>query len=715
MFCRKCGTKLSPNATFCGVCGEKVTTNANNTANQQQAPQQNAKQAPRQTQQVPNQAPQQNAQQAPRQAQQTPNQAPQQNSYVPPVNNFFPGLGTNQNSANTQMPENENPNASEPKETEEKEGGVKIPKKFLILGTSIVAVVALVLSFMFVPALRRFWENNIYRPIAGSLVKTFASDEDYFQFVEKQAFDSYGGYINAATNVYGTIMDTTARDTYVDASLAFRVSDKAYEFLEEATGSDIDFGFINEAKFEISGGQKGDLVKMDTAIKINGQTLFDPSVLVDMDKEEIFISILSLSDKYLKTEADGISEFAADGDYSIFQSKELRKALPDDDELDAFVTKYLNIALGELTQVSVGEEELEIGDIEQKLTAVEVEFTEEIGMNMIKAILEEAKKDKKIKGYINDLAKLIEEEDLYDELDAEDVYEDFVDGIDDLLDELEDADPSDDVLFILIDYVDSTHKIVGRALVVGDDSDADPVAFYATVHNKKNYAFELSVPMAGISVTGEGVDRGGVLTGEYVVTANGQDVIEIAVEKFNTNIIGEGKIKGKFTFAPSKDLIKSMGLNGIEYEGISVADLALMLDLDVAPKKADITVGLLVDEEEFVGATLAYKIGGAPKFKTPSDKKVIDIDDAEDYLESINLDKFIKKLKKAKLPEEIIESVEDFADDFEDNIEDIDLGSVIGGMSGMSGIVEPEDYYNDYYDDYYDDYYETEDYYDYYY
>jgi hypothetical protein len=191
-------------------------------------------------------------------------------------------------------------------------------------------------------------------------------------------------------------------------------------------------------------------------------------------------------------------------------------------------------------------------------------------------------------------------------------------------------------------------------------------------------------------------------------------MIKLSLKDFDANGIAQGRIKGKITVAPSKDLLSQMGGNGIEYMGISIADLALQLDLDVANKKADIGVNLLVDDEVFVGVRLAYKISDAPKFKVPSDSDVVDVDDADEWLESVDIKKFVKTLKDAKLPKELTDIIEEYADQIEDmDLGDINLGGLMGGVSEMPEAIAPEyDYDYDYdYDDYYDDYeYETYEY-----
>lgn len=653
MFCPKCGSQIPDNAMFCGNCGAKVVSDAPKVQNTQPAPQQEIYQPAEET------------------------------TVLEGIQNVRVDFGD-------QVP------------VKIKK---KLPKKFFVIPVAIVALVAVVVSFAFVPVLRRFWEDSIARPVSGTVIKTVGSDEDYLKFVEKEAFNGYGGYINTATNFYGTLMDTTTDDTYVEASVSLNASEDALEILEE-NFAECDLSFINETVLKIAGGQNGDLFQLNGELEVNGKSVLDPSVLINMDKEEAFISILCLNNKYIRTELEVAGDVADALSESMIQNEEFRKAIPSDEELNDLLSKYIKVALDELDGVSVDKEELEIGDIEEKLTTVELEFTEEVAMNMVKAVLEEAKKDKKLKSYINDVAKILEDEDMID--DAEEAYEAFVDGIDEVLDEIEDTDASDEAVFVLVDYVDSSHKIVGRALYEGDDTDAEPIFFYGTVHDGKDYAFEFCVPSAEILVTGEGVDKGGVLTGEYIVSVMDNDFVKISLEKFDTNGISDGKIKGKVTVAPSGDLLGEMGANGIEYFGISIADLALQLDLDVAEKKADITVNVLVDKEFFAGVTVAYKIGSAPNFKIPAAKNVVDIDDVEEWIEEIDLDKFVKNLEKAELPDEIIEFVEEMIGELE-SAEDMFAG--FGDLEAAipNGPVFNEDYevsidtapYDEDYDDYY--------------
>ena len=175
-------------------------------------------------------------------------------------------------------------------------------------------------------------------------------------------------------------------------------------------------------------------------------------------------------------------------------------------------------------------------------------------------------------------------------------------------------------------------------------------------------------------------------------------MVKLSLEEFDVTAIAQGKIKGKITVSPSKDLLKELGVSGMEYQGIAIADLALQLDLDIAKKKADIAVNLLVDKEVFVGIEFAYKISSAPKFEVPSGKDVLDMDDAGEWVESVDLKKFIETLKDAKLPSDIIDYAEDLASELEDmDLSDMNLGGLIGG----SQVAVPG--YDDY-DDYYDGY-----------
>ena len=630
MFCPKCGKQIPENAVFCGFCGANIAEYTAPAAKAQTAQTQPVEQ-PVQTQPA-----------------QTPVQQPvYEESYETvvletPVTYAAPAQ------------EYAAPAAAPVK--------VKKPrsKKLVAFLAVILAIAAVVASVAFIPSLRKVWEDKVVRPVKGAFVENLGSDEDYLRFVEKEAFEGYDGYVGTVSNAYGTIMNSVTDNTYGDATLSVELSDAALELIKEAVG-DIDLSFLNDTEIKLGAGLDGDFLQINAELGINGNTIIDPSLALDLNKGEMLISILTLSDKYIRADlADmDVSEMPPVSEYLDMVEK-YADALPDEGELNKLLGKYVGIVLDELDEVEKGEEELEIGEITEKLTAVELRFTEETAADIVEAVLSEARDDKTIKKYINNVSELLENDGIIP--DAGEIYGYFTEAVDSALASFEDAEMSDDVLFTLVDYVDASHKVVGRKLFMGDDTDATPLAFYGTVHDGKNYEFELVITGAEapqVYISGSGVDKGGVLTGDYTITLQGMSLLKLSLEDFDMNALKSGKVKGAVIITPSKELLGSMGVGNIEMSGISMADIAVGLDLDIDGTSADITVNALVDGEVFAGVKLVSKMTGAPSVKTPSDKNVVDVEDVEEWLETVDLEKLVKNLKSAGLPAELTDALDE--------------------------------------------------------
>ncbi len=641
MFCPKCGKQIPENAVFCGFCGANIAEHTAPAANAQTAQPQPAEQPVQQPVQQP--AYEESYETV---VLETPV------TYAAPAQEFAA------------------PAAAPVK--------VKKPrsKKLVAFLAVILAIAAVVASVAFIPSLRKVWEDKVVRPVKGAFVENLGSDEDYLQFVEKEAFEGYDGYVGTVSNAYGTIVDAVTDNTYGDATLSVELSDAALELIKEAVG-DIDLSFLNDTEIKLGAGLDGDFLQINAALGINGKTIFDPSLALDLNKGEMLISILALSDKYIRADlADmDVPEMPPVSEY-LDMIEKYADALPDEGELNKLLGKYVGIVLDELDEVEKGEEKLEIGEITEKLTTVELGFTNEMARDILVAVLSEAKNDKTIKKYINNVSELLENDGIIP--DAGEIYEYYVEAVESALGNFEELEVDDDVLFTLVDYVDSSHKVVGRKLFMGDDTDTAPLAFYGTVHDGKDYEFEFVITGAEapqVYISGSGVDKGGVLTGDYTITLQGMSLLKLSLEDFDMNALKSGKIKGTVIITPSKELLGSMGVGNIEMSGISMADIAVGLDLDIDGTSADITVNALVDGEVFAGVKLVSKMTGAPSVKTPSDKNVVDVEDVEEWVASIDLERFVNNLKSAGLPKEITEALDELMENI-DSPEDLFGGAV---------------------------------------
>ncbi len=94
---------------------------------------------------------------------------------------------------------------------------------------------------------------------------------------------------------------------------------------------------------------------------------------------------------------------------------------------------------------------------------------------------------------------------------------------------------------------------------------------------------------------------------------------------------------------------------------ISALDFALEVKMDVTEKGGSVTYTFLVDGAEFVSLDITTKRSSGKKVSVP-DGDTIDVtdeDELEEFIEDIDFDKVLRNLKKAGLPEELVDELEE--------------------------------------------------------
>ncbi|MBR2013001.1 MAG: zinc ribbon domain-containing protein [Clostridia bacterium] len=482
--------------------------------------------------------------------------------------------------------------------------------------------------------------------VEGFFIKTFGSDTDYFMYVESKAFDSATDKISEG---YGTALDNFKDSGAAEMSLKLNVGEKAISLLEDAldsySDSDMDLAWLDTVTLDMNANIKDDIEKIAAALNINEKTLVDLDFIMDMDKGEAFIALLSLSDKYLKAEIPTEEDYVEVMD--VYSDPELKKLLPSEKELDKMLDKYIKIVLENLVDVEKSSDILSISDMEQKLTALEVEIHQEDAVNAISAVLEAAKDDTQIKKYIEDIAEYLANKDIID--DADEAYDDFCDAIDDIIDEIEDEELDDDAAITWIDYVNADHEIVGRKIEVDDEE----ILYYATVRDGKKFAFELE--SSGIEIEGDGTEKGDIVNGEYSVKGYDEDICDVIVSDFKTN---DDYLNGNFRIEPSSELLTSLGLDNEVVSALSIASPKLELNFDNDKNSGTIDFNLMSGDEIFVGFTFSAKETKAKTVEVPNSKDVYDEDEIEEWAEGIDTDALLEKLEDVGISSDLIDTIE---------------------------------------------------------
>ena len=96
----------------------------------------------------------------------------------------------------------------------------------------------------------------------------------------------------------------------------------------------------------------------------------------------------------------------------------------------------------------------------------------------------------------------------------------------------------------------------------------------------------------------------------------------------------------------------------------------LKFDLKSGKKDANVAVTILDDDEMFAKVGISAKIGSGKSAKLPKGIMVEDEEDIMEWAETINTEKFLKKIEKSGLPVEVVEEVEDACEMLEDALDE---------------------------------------------
>ena len=410
---------------------------------------------------------------------------------------------------------------------------VKKSKKPFVLAIAAVAVALLVL----------FGVSNL-GTVQGFFVKSFGSDADYLKFVEKKAFNTYTDDIS---NSYGKLFeqeDKAASKTEFKLNASDKAISMAESFLEDELDVDMDLDWINTISVNMDAVQKEKLSQLIASVCVDDKEIVSLDFINDADKQEIFVALLGLSDKYLTASTDS-GDVGVSANYlttALYTDPELKKALPSDEEIDNLLDKYIKIAIDNLDDVSKETDTIEVDGIEQKVTVLELEIDMDVVVEIAEDILKEVKNDKELEEYINDIADYLEKNDLVD--DAGDAYDEFVDLIDDGLDELEDLDYDNETIINLVDYVNSKHEIVGRKLEVFDEE------IISCVVARKGKKFAAEIEMPSVKIQGSGTEKNDVINGEFSLKVEGKKILEATVKDLSYNADNYALLNGNIRIYP---------------------------------------------------------------------------------------------------------------------------------------------------------------------
>ena len=377
------------------------------------------------------------------------------------------------------------------------------------------------------------------------------SDEDYFKHVvENNASD----YVEKMADAYAEVMELYKNGETLQYDGKVTVGQKTKDFVSEYSYQYVDINWLDSISYSGNSGYKDGKLYTDTTINVNGDKFTDYNTI--MDEDAMYLDFPGLSDGGLRVEHEDGSEViwqAISAFYEVSPDKEVFKEL---------YVRYINCLTENITEVEKKSDTITAGTVSKKYTKLSAKIDEKVVEKSLENVLTVAKDDEDIKELITDFCNA-------DAIsaDADVVYEDFRDGIDDLIDEL---DINADFEFNFNIWVDAKGDIVGMG-VECDDGDVDFEFYYANVLDVNLFSdsamgtiVEFSLPEGSITFEGTGTldSSAGKFGGEYTFAVKGMDVADIKLIDLDYELLKKDIFNGKIEITVAddvKELLKQTG------------------------------------------------------------------------------------------------------------------------------------------------------------
>ncbi len=594
MFCENCGTKLADGSRFCDNCGAKVE--------QEVQPQQSAPQ---------------------------PQPQPQVQA---PVQTF--DLNTS---------------------------GQIIPKKKAPVGKILLIVLAALVVTLGVLTVV-FWND-----ISNWFVRTTSTPE---QLASTVAGNTAAHWTDKPLNAYKNFLDklsmtpgeSAAQTAAGHYKMQFDLAVNKAILTSMGQPMGVDLSFLSKVGISMETHVNESLASVLMSVLLNDQQIAGAEVIADMKAMMGYVLLPGLHEEALGVSLGDAYEMVYGGmdmDQILAQSAKMQeylvKMLPEAEALGDLIQRYVQLGLGSWDDIEKETETVKAGGVEQSLTVLKIEVSEESGCKVVKEILETAADDEQLEEVLKNFSEQMNNiyKDLYGYEFNRDFVEQFYSSIDSLLESYDDQEFDDEVLGELILYVDNNNRITGVEL----ESDYSTMSIIYTV-NGDNFGFEMDMADSA-TIEGSGTDKNGVVNAKYKVKAMGQTICTLEVKDLTS---GEDSASGKFILRADKSLGNAMsGAGNSAMSGIGTilaADPSLELSFNSKGNDMDMKLALVMNKEEMIAISLTGKEIEEKKVTAPD--AFVDVTDQyalQSWLGGLKLDGLMTNLQNAGVTEEVLQQI----------------------------------------------------------
>lgn len=499
----------------------------------------------------------------------------------------------------------------------------------------------------------------------------FDKPEAYYQYVARKNLDrteailpeGYDELVKKQMDIFNSAFHQKVQ---------VKLGDRGKDFLKLAVGSGIDITWIDSVAVDYSMDlqEKNDKFSFGAKAILNNEQIISGLFLMDMKEGRAVFQVPELTEKY--------GEVSIEDEYELEEVKELFgkyarmiESYPDVSYLQEKVKEYVEMYLEQVEEVEKSTESLEADDVTMECTSLTVILREKDLKKLIGKILDDLAEDEEMAKTVKAIAEIADE-------DPEEFYAEYLKNIEDSRKDLEENFSIDRVRWVT--YVDKNSNVIGRKLIV--DPKEERVKSIETEflvlpkEDKLGIHYSYSQDDHKVVFMGTGQVKSDKLDGDFRVKYDDKKVMNLSVEEFDLEAAKKGNLVGHFNFKPGSDvdligeLCDAFGLAEDSPAKVFLSALNLSLDLKVeyTLEKHSVDVGIQDGGLDIVRISVSGEMDESGSLALPAD--AIDVEEnSQDYLKELKFNKIIDALKKANVPEEYYEELNELEEELKDYLE----------------------------------------------
>ncbi len=467
--------------------------------------------------------------------------------------------------------------------------------------------------------------------ITGLVLRNFSEPVTYFSYVEGKSFgDAVGDWFEAKAET-----ERENKNKGMITTHTLKISEDISLLAEDLDESVADLiHWLDDFGITLDTDHNNGVTSTKVSLKSKGLGILD--LIATAEGDSMILTAPEMTDKALL--------------YRLENGAKLNpfELLPEDRVAEEMIRRYYTILFDHLTDVT-GEEGVYTRQdgVEEEAFVLTVRVTEKQLHNILSALVAEAKEDAELKKLYESLA------DYYVALEVADKDEvkDWDRVIADLEDELAEAKDSfegeGEELFVLTDYVNSDHEVIGRKITTCQEESF----LFSYYKDERDVDFILRGEEVCLTLAGEVVDDHAVVSGELVISDT--RVLDI---KLNW---GEEDLSLRLDLSDEmqKSLVQFLGGEESLGQFKNYMDLGLQLDVDTDDNLVESEIGLYASDKRKIAIESEIQVGEAEKVEMPKVQDPLDLkdaDDIEEFITSFDTEKLMKALKDAGFPDGIL-------------------------------------------------------------